>query len=318
MTQIDPLKAQGFHHQNLWHTLLLVGGMMALLGWIGQLLLGESALLWIGLATGMLLTLAPEVSPRMVMRIYQARPIRHDEAPELHQLNLELAERAGLPAPPELYYLPTRVVNAFSVGGDAGAIALTDGLLRRLNMRELAGVMAHECAHIANRDLWVMGLADMVGRLTHGLSLLGLFLLILYLPLWVLGVADISWLAVLLLIAAPWIARLLQLALSRTREFQADLRAVELTGDPEGLASALSQFEPVLSWPDRWLRPDQVVIEPSWLRTHPETRERIDRLLALRRPRLRELLWPGALLDLSGTGWLPVERLPRRRRGLWF
>lgn len=197
----------------------------------------------------------------------------------------ELAARAGLPAVPVPHYVPSGVVNAFATGSKHhAAIALTDGLLRSLTPRELTGVLGHEIAHIANEDLRVMGLADSISRLTHLLALLGQLAIVLSLPALLLGVTEVNWPALLLLAVAPQLALLAQLGLSRVREFDADRLAAELTGDPHGLASALAKIERVSrSW-RAWLLPGWGNPEPSWLRTHPATAERIERLLELAPP----------------------------------
>jgi heat shock protein HtpX len=126
-----------------------------------------------------------------------------------------------------------------------------------------------------------MTLADLVSRITHALSLVGQLLVLINLPLFLLNEATLSWLAILLLIFAPTLSALLQLALSRTREFDADLSAVDLTGDPQGLASALIKLEQQGGFLERLLMPGRHDPEPSLLRTHPRTEERIQRLLSL-------------------------------------
>src|SRR5690606_2413300 len=103
--------------------------------------------------------------------------------------------------------------------------------------------MAHEIAHIAHEDIRVMALADVVSRMTSVMSTLGLFLALFNLPAAMAGGAGVPWLTVLVLVAAPTVGTLLQLALSRAREYDADLGAVALTGDPQGLASALVKLE---------------------------------------------------------------------------
>jgi heat shock protein HtpX len=216
--------------------LAAMGGFLALLGW----------LLWGGGGVLMLVTIGlfgalvhPSFSPWWVMRLYGARPIDPNRAPALWNVLQRLAERTGLPHVPRLYYVPSGLLNAFAVGlREQAAIAVSDGLLRKLDLREVAGVLAHEVSHIRSNDLWVMGLADMFSRTTNLLSLVGQLLLFLNLPLILLTGATINWLAILLLIFAPSISALAQLALSRTREYDADLNAARLTGDPDGLARA--------------------------------------------------------------------------------
>ncbi len=128
-----------------------------------------------------------------------------------------------------------------------------------------------------------MGLADLFSRLTSLLSLLGLSLLLLYLPLALLTQVEFNGLALLLLVLAPHLSALAQLGLSRTREYDADLNAAALTGEPEALARALVKIEQLQhGWWERILLPGRKIPEPSLLRTHPPTAERVERLLQLR------------------------------------
>lgn len=188
-------------------------------------------------------------------------------------------------------------------------------LLRSLSPRELAGVLVHEVAHIANEDLRVMGLADSDSRLTSLLALMGQIAILLSLPAQLVGAAEVYWPGLLLLAASPQLALLAQLGLSRVREFDADRLAAELTGDPQGLASALAKIERVSrswrAWPwSGWGNP-----EPSCLRTRPATQERIARLLTL-------APGPASALPLRAPHFLPESALatrpPRwRPSGLW-
>ncbi|ANM30039.1 hypothetical protein ABI59_11345 [Acidobacteria bacterium Mor1] len=269
--------------RNVTHSVLLVGGMLLLLAVVGYLFAGTKGLFFLGAIAAILFIVSPRVSPRLILRMYRARPLHEADAPYLVRVVEELARRANLERVPELYYVPSKMVNAFAVGTrDNAAIGLTDGILRTLNRRELTGVLAHEMSHVRSNDTRVMGLADMISRATNTLSMIGQFLLFLNLPLILTGRAAIPWLAVLLLILAPTVASLLQLALSRAREYDADLGAARLTGDPEGLASALAKLEQVASgWFERILIPGRRVPEPSMLRSHPRTEDRIRRLLSL-------------------------------------
>ncbi len=269
--------------RNVVHSILLIGGMLLLLAAVGFLFAGVKGLLFLGALSAVLFVVSPRISPRMILRMYRARPLHEADAPYLVRVVEELARRADLARVPALYYVPSEMVNAFAVGTrDNAAIGLTDGILRTLNRRELTGVLAHEMSHVRANDTRVMGLADMISRATNTLSMIGQFLLFLNLPLVLIGRATIPWLAVLLLILAPTIASLLQLALSRAREYDADLGAAELTGDPRGLASALAKLERVSSgWFERILLPGRRVPEPSMLRSHPRTEDRIRRLLSL-------------------------------------
>lgn len=300
---------------NRLQTALLVLTLPGIAAVAGSLLLGDGGL-WLALAAaGFTLLLEPAAASGLTLRLYGARPLYPDEAPDLWAVLRELAARAGLPAVPVPHYVPSGVVNAFATGSKHhAAIALTDGLLRSLTPRELTGVLGHEIAHIANEDLRVMGLADSISRLTHLLALLGQLAIVLSLPALLLGVAVVNWPALLLLAVAPQLALLAQLGLSRVREFDADRLAAELTGDPHGLASALAKIERVSrSW-RAWLLPGWGNPEPSWLRTHPATAERIERLL--------ELAPPPAMPPFPSARFVPEvtvsPRPPRwRTGGLW-
>ena len=300
---------------NRLQTALLVLTLLGIAAVAGSLLLGDGGL-WLALAAaGFTLLLEPAAASGLTLRLYGARPLYPDEAPDLWAVLRELAARAGLPTVPVPHYVPSGVVNAFATGSKHhAAIALTDGLLRSLTPRELTGVLGHEIAHIANEDLRVMGLADSISRLTHLLALLGQLAIVLSLPTLLLGVTEVNWPALLLLAVAPQLALLAQLGLSRVREFDADRLAAELTGDPHGLASALAKIERVSrSW-RAWLLPGWGNPEPSWLRTHPATAERIERLLELAPPPAMPP-FPSARFDPEVT---VSPRPPRwRTGGLW-
>lgn len=299
--------------------LIVIGGLMLLLGY---LLWGIDGLVILAFAGVLLLLFNPRLTPQLIMRLYGAYPLSSRQVPLLHAAVLELSRRADLLVAPTLYYIPTRILNAFTVGNRNNAsIALSDALLRTLNDEELIGVLAHEISHIRNNDMSVMGLADMFSRLTNLFSLFGQFLLFLNLPLILLTDASINWFAILLLIVSPHICALAQLGLSRTREYNADLNAARLTGDPEALAKALIKIENAQGgWLEKLFFPGRKIPEPSLLRTHPPTEERVKRLMELKIPErfhpLQLILSRGALHD-----FLDLERVNRRPQwhigGLW-
>jgi heat shock protein HtpX len=306
--------------RNYLHTIILLaamGGYLALLGW---LLFGLSGLI-VFIVVGVVAALFnPGLSPQLVMRMYRATPISAAAMPELAHAMVELSRRAELDKVPALYYVPSKMMNAFAVGSpDKAAIGLTDGILRGMNGRQLAGVLAHEISHVRNNDLWVMGLADLFSRAMSFLSVFGVFLLVVKFPLIVMGVTSISWWAILMLIVGPGLISLTQLALSRTREFDADLNAALLTGDPKGLASALHLLERIQGgWLERVVMPGRHVPEPSLLRTHPKTEERIERLMNLTtdpQPQLAPVVVP----HMQRVAVRPVQAMPRWRvSGLWY
>lgn len=307
---------------NLFHTILLLAVMLTLLILLGFSLAGTAGLLWAGLIGFFFLLFSPRVSPQFILKMYNARQLSMYDTPRLFRIKGELARRADLPAVPGLYYIPSRVMNAFSVGSrDNAAIGITDGLLRGLNMRELTGILAHEMSHIRNNDMRVMGIADVMSRVTGLFSNIGQILIFFNLPLLLIGAVTISWFAIFLLVTAPLLSGLLQLAISRTREFDADLDAARITGDPEGLASALQKMDRYKSNIfERIFFPGRSIPDPSLLRTHPQTDERVKRLLQLtgyKHPRIihepeESFIFPAFMFQVS--------RDPRWRRisGLWF
>ncbi len=301
---------------NRLQTGLLVLTLVGIAAAAGSLLFGESGL-WLALiAVAGALLLEPTAASALTLRLYRARALYPHEAPEIWALLRELSARAGLPATPVPYYVPSDIVNAFATGSRRlASIALTDGLLRSLSMRELQAVLAHEVAHIAQEDLRVMGLADSISRLTNLLALLGQVALLISMPALLVGAAEINWIGLLLLAASPQLALLAQLGLSRVREFDADRMAVELTGDPHGLASALAKIERVSrSW-RAWLLPGWGNPEPSWLRTHPATEDRIARLMALA-PQPSQAL-PFQTEYLAPRSFAPMRPPRRGLSGLW-
>lgn len=278
---------------NMVHTWLLAGGAILLLAVTAWAFGGPFGIVYAVLFGGISIWAARRVSPQLVLSMYKAREVSEAEFPAGTRLMRELARRAGLPAVPRLHVIPSRMMNAFAVGRrDQSAIAVTDALARSLSPRELAGVLAHEISHIAHEDVKVMALADVVSRFTSIMSTVGLITLLFNLGSYVSGAAGgVPWLAVLVLIASPTIGGLIQMALSRTREFDADLGAALLTGDPDGLASALRKLERAQGklW-ENILLPSGRIPDPSVLRTHPLTAERIARLQALK---------PGETIELQ-------------------
>jgi heat shock protein HtpX len=306
--------------RNVLHSVLLLVGMAAIL-WVSAWSLWGTAVAFWAMVGGVLgFVLTPGVAPDWVMRAYRARPLDRRSFPEGVALLEELAARAGLDHVPRLHLLPSATLNAFAVGSSReAAIGITDGLLRALDARELAGVLAHELSHVRNNDLWLMALADTMSRLTSLMATMGLFLAVLSLPLLLLGMAPVPLLTLAVLILAPTIGSLLQLALSRAREFDADLEAATLTRDPAGLASALRKLDRYQGafWEEIVL-PGRRMPEPSLLRTHPPTAERIERLLSL---------YGAATLPVSAIGPLrhhlpagPAYGGPPRYRwpGFWY
>ena len=283
-----------------WHHLVnwlestgIISAMLLLMMWIGWLLGGVDTL-YVMLGAGMLFILfAPRLMPQLLIRRMGAEVITPGQSPLLFDMVQRLAERSGLDHLPTLYHLPTPALNAFSTGLDAHvSLVISDGLLRALDGRELAAVMAHEISHIRHKDIWVMIVADLFSQMTWTFCLLGQILILINLPLWIMHKYTMPWGLIFLLIVAPSVSMSLQLVLSRTREFEADRGAMELTHDPQGLASALQKMKDAQEREMKILFPKlgRVAI-PSWLRTHPRTEDRVRRLFATARPLNHPEIW---------------------------
>lgn len=289
----------------------LIMGLCAYILWEGRGVLGTFA------AVLALLFIGPRIAPEVVMRMFKARPLPPGRDEDLFEMVAELAQRAGLPTTPRIYIIPSHTLNAFAVGRpDSSSLAVTEGMLDTLERHELAGVFAHEISHVRNNDLWIMGLADIMSRLTQFMAYLAVILALLNLPLAILGQEHAPWMVIVLLYSAPAISSLMQLALSRTREYDADVEGARLTGDPRSLASALAKLERQQSqfW-ERILPSGGERHQPSVLRSHPGTQERIKRLLELEDrfdPRFRHaeagIYWPWTTYPEDGV-WGRSRRL---------
>jgi heat shock protein HtpX len=295
------------HRENTQQTITIVAALGCLLVAMRWIIAGFSGVfLALGLLT-LTVLLTPRIAPALIFRYDKEKEIDPRRSAGLYETVMALARRADLPTAPRLFYIPSPIHSAFATGsGEHAAIGITDGILRNFTPREVGGILAHEISHIKHRDTNVLALADTMNRLTAAASQMVLFLLLISIPLILFNGYSIAWIPLLLLLAAPSEANLLQLGLSRTREYAADLEAARLTGDPQGLASALRRLERLT--PGRWeqvLLPGRRIPEPSLLRTHPPTEERIARLLELRQEDAEHLLLP--------SDWHPhPAHLPRQ------
>jgi heat shock protein HtpX len=309
--------------RNDLHGLVLTAGLALITAISGWLLWSWTGVFTALASVALIFYGAPRLPPAAIMRLYRARPIDPGHGGQIiHVVNV-LSKRAGLARAPTVYVIASLTANAFAAGTPQKAvIAVTEGLLRRLSLRELTGVLGHELSHIVNNDLPVMGLADVMTRFSQALSYLAVFLAVFHLPGLLLGDSDVSLSALLLLYLAPTLGSLLQLSLARAREFDADLFGASLTGDPAGLASALQHTERLQGtlWEDMMLPvPGRRIPVPSVLRTHPPTEARIRRLRELEHAHLPPPIEvpEEPMVSLAGLG--PGTMRPRLRfPGVWF
>jgi heat shock protein HtpX len=320
---LDPVAQRAHRVRNALHSVLLVGGLGMLAGFSAWLIWGPMGVAVTLVVVGIVYAFGPRLPPEMMMRFFRARRLDERNGSQIVHIVDVLSDRAELPAAPRVYVIPSMTLNAFASGTPQNAaIGITEGMLRRLGVGELAGVLAHEISHIRNNDLAVMGLADVLTRLTQLLAWLAVVLALFNLPAFLLGEAEFPLSALVLLYLAPTAGSLIQLGLSRAREYDADLEAASLTGDPASLASALEKLERYQGrfWEDMRLPvPGRRIPQPSLLRSHPKTEDRVARLRELAdRPMLPHLsLADEPMVSLVGMG--PAAMRPRYRwTGVWF
>jgi len=300
---------------NAARTGILLAAMTGLFLAVGFLLGGEG-----GLLLALILALGMNFwsfwsSADMVLRMHSAKVVTRASAPELHGLVADLARRAELPMP-KVYIIENDQPNAFATGRspEHAAVAATTGLLRSLSREEIAGVMAHELAHVKNRDTLTMTVAASIAGAIGFLANFALFF----------GGRGESrpnpLVAILVMILAPLAAALVQMAISRTREYSADRDGALICGNPAWLAAALRKIEQLASgrlMPSAERNPataHMFIINPlikggvdNLFRTHPPTEERVRRLLAM---------GAGGSAAPGGKGRAgPPPGASRRRRG---
>ena len=255
---------------------------------IGALIGGpQTALVFLGIA--LLFNLgAYWFSDKLALTMSRAKPIEESEAPRLYQIVRELTTRADLPMP-RLYMIPQDQPNAFATGRSPkhAAVAVTRGITRLLSEDELRGVLAHELAHVRHRDILLTSVASAIGG---AITYLG------YMLLFFGGDDDESPLGLVaslaLVILAPIAATIIQLAISRQREFSADATGAEITGNPESLASALERLEEgakAMPMEVNQASEPLYIVKPfsgrgiaSLFSTHPPIEERVRRLRQMR------------------------------------
>jgi heat shock protein HtpX len=271
---------------NQMRTFMLMAALTALFVGIGFLIAGKAGILIaFVIAAGMNL-FAYWNSDKMVLRMYGAKRVDENGAPQLVRMVEQLARNADLPMP-AVYVIENPQPNAFATGRNPqnAAVAATTGLLRQLSSEEVAGVMAHELAHIKNRDTLTM---TITATLAGALSMLANFALFTGgnrdNPLGIIGV-------IALVILAPLAAAMVQMAISRTREYEADRLGAQISGRPLWLASALDQISNAAKQIDNEpaernpATAHMFIINPlhahavdNLFSTHPSTANRIARL----------------------------------------
>lgn len=273
-------------------TALLLGLLTALLVLLGQALGGRG-----GMVIALLFAVAMNVgsywfSDKIVLSMYQARELSEEDAPGLFDLVRQLSGNAGLPMP-KIYLIPQEQPNAFATGRNPehAALAVTEGLLRLVSPEELAGVLGHEMGHVKNRDILVQTVASVVAG-----AITGIAGMLKWGAIFGLGRSDEReggvFGAILMAIVAPIAALLIQMAISRSREFLADETGAKLAGNPLPLAGALKKLDDYShALPMQDANPATAhlfIMNPlsgdgvaSLFSTHPPTEERIRRLRAM-------------------------------------
>jgi heat shock protein HtpX len=229
---------------NTFRTTILLAVLTALLIWIGDMLGGRQGAIIALLIAGGINFFSYWFSDKIVIKMYGGQEVTAQDDPELYGMVQDLTQRAGLPMP-KVYMLPQDTPNAFATGRNPehAAVAVTDGIRRILNKRELAGVLGHELSHVKNRDILVSTIAA---------TLAGAISYLAQMAQWAMifggnrdrddeGGSNIFGLIVMMIVA-PIAAMLIQMAVSRSREYGADEGGAKVTGDPLALASALRKL----------------------------------------------------------------------------
>jgi heat shock protein HtpX len=276
---------------NVLKTGLLLTALTFLLVWLGNLIGGQVGLI-VALVFAALMNLGSYwYSDRLVIAMSGARPLSESEAPELYAMVRRLAQRAGLPMP-RLYLVPEMQPNAFATGRDPqhGVVAVTQGLLQMMERSEVEGVIAHELAHIRNRDTLIMAVAATIAGAISALAHMFYYATLFF------GHRDERsgnpLAALVLVIVAPLAAMIIQLAISRAREYEADRVGAMIAGTPMGLANALRKLELAAERiPATHAQPATAhlyIVNPlrggglmAMFSTHPPVQERIRRLMAM-------------------------------------
>ena len=278
---------------NWLKTSILMAAILALFGFVGALIGGASGMLLALLFGGAMNVFAYWFSDTMVLKMYNAQEVDEASAPQFYNMIRELAQRAGLPMP-KVYIINEQQPNAFATGRNPehAAVAATAGILQMLSARELRGVMAHELAHVRHRDILISTISATMAGAISAIANFAVFF----------GGRDsegrpsnpLAGIAVALL--APLAAGLIQMAISRAREFEADRGGAEICNDPNALADALARIDayargipmaPAEAHPET---AQMMIMNPlsgrgiaGLFSTHPATAERVAKLRAMAR-----------------------------------
>lgn len=225
--------------KNTIKTVILMVLVAALFMLVGQLLGGQTGLIIAFIFSLGMNFFSYWYSDKLVLKMYRAREVTKANAPKFYTMVEEIARRADIPMP-KVYIIPQMQPNAFATGRNPSnaAVACTQGILQSLSEQELRGVIAHEIAHIANRDILTQSIVTTV---VSAITILAQFAI--FLPIGRSDNGPNIFVILLTLILAPIAAALLQAAISQTREYEADRMAAELTGNPMSLANALRRLE---------------------------------------------------------------------------
>lgn len=273
---------------------LLMGALTILLVLLGNALFGQSGAVMFFLIAMAMNFFSYFYSDKVAIKMTRSYPVSQSEAPELYELVTNLSKRAGIPMP-KLYVTPSEQPNAFATGRDPShaAVAVTEGLMRILNRSEVEGVLAHELAHVKNRDVLIGTIAA---------TLAGAITMMANAFQWgaILGMGRgeddeggaglIGGLAMAIL--APIAAAIVQMAISRSREYSADATGARIAGSPDGLANALLKLESAAQRIPMQANPASshlFIVNPfsgasmaKLFSTHPSTQDRVARLKAMR------------------------------------
>ena len=276
---------------NLLKTAVLMAAITALFMAVGSMLGGRQGMMFaLVVAVGMNF-FSYWFSDKLVLKMYRAKQVDATSAPQFYRMIGELAQRAGLPMP-RVYVIDEDAPNAFATGRNPehAAVAATTGIMRALSERELRGVMAHELTHVRNRDILISTVSATMAGAISMLANVAMFF----------GGRDSEGRStnplagLLVAILAPIAAGLIQMAISRAREFEADRGGAEISGDPRALAAALQKIErsaqgiPLPAAEQHPETAQMMIVNPlsggglrGLFSTHPSTAERVERLLAM-------------------------------------